>query len=50
MTSRRHSVYGTTNLNQDFNDPFTNRVSSKELKSLQKYKSNNYKEINRKSL
>lgn len=38
-TARRHSVYGTPIPNQDFPEPFSSRVSSKELKSLQKYRS-----------
>lgn len=36
---RRHSVYGTPAPNLDYAEPLTNRVSSRELKSLQKYKS-----------
>lgn len=36
---RRHSVYGQQSGNQEFGEGFSVRVSSKEMKSLQKYKS-----------
>lgn len=47
---RRHSVYGHQSLNPDFGEPFTVRVSSKEMKSLQKYKSTGRQEADRQSV
>jgi len=37
---RRHSVYGAPSAGPDYADPLSGRVSEKELKSLQKYKTN----------
>jgi hypothetical protein len=37
---RRHSVYGAPHAGSDYADPLSGRVSEKELKSLQKYKTN----------
>jgi len=46
---RRHSVYGALTPNLDFPESLTHRISSKELKSLQKYKSSGRHEADRKS-
>lgn len=37
-TLRRHSVYSGHSGQQQYQEPMTHRISSKQLKSLQKYK------------
>jgi hypothetical protein len=49
-TVRRHSVFGTAHPPQEYLEGMPNRISSKELKSLQKYGSRTKHEADRNSL